>query len=399
MAVETSPQSPVSPYAALFRGYIQRSLQATLQIVQQAGDVLPAEDGEQALHSLGYAFGLPEAWPTTSQLLAALAPKLEQAGYREEWLAWLERGLQECLRYEDSLTEAELRFNLGVLYQLQGKLDEAGNQFAASAAQAAALGRPLDQARALNRRGYVARLQSRLAEAQELAAAALALLPEQEVERGYSYFVQASVAFDQRAWPEAVRLYRLALGLWQASANQRMKAWSLTNLATALRAQGEHEEARRCLEQALDLFEQIGDPVHQATARMNLGNVHLSSGRTAEALEQYCLAEPVFRKVQDKLRLAHVYNNLGMAYRLLERWDESAAALLAAIDLWRQLGDAAQLINTMDGLGLTELGRGRPDEAAAVWRAALAELDRVPDETRRQHLHGMVDEHLQTLSS
>ena len=68
-------------------------------------------------------------------MLVALAPKLEQAGWRDELVPFLLRGIEvsqvDCGR---RYAQAELRLQLAMVHMVMGKLDEAYGELIASAA-------------------------------------------------------------------------------------------------------------------------------------------------------------------------------------------------------------------------------------------------------------------------
>ncbi|MCP4289822.1 MAG: hypothetical protein GY792_36285, partial [Gammaproteobacteria bacterium] len=83
MVVDTMV-APQTDYPALFRAYVVRSMAQLRVELSEVGSILSADEQEQALHALSFALKLPEAWPETRALLLAIAPKMEQAGYRDE---------------------------------------------------------------------------------------------------------------------------------------------------------------------------------------------------------------------------------------------------------------------------------------------------------------------------
>ena len=107
-------QSPT----AKFQHYLARNLRYLTQLVASA-EPLPDEALRvQAMHSLSYAFGLPDLWPVTRQLLLTLAPKMEQAGHRSDWLVYLAQATQVSEQQQDWETAAECYLQRGLLHRL-----------------------------------------------------------------------------------------------------------------------------------------------------------------------------------------------------------------------------------------------------------------------------------------
>ena len=89
-----SQESGENGYGVVFREYVRRSVRRALADARAAEAGLPAEQREQALQTLTFALDATDAWPEARDLLVALAPKLEQAGWREEVVPFLLRGIE-----------------------------------------------------------------------------------------------------------------------------------------------------------------------------------------------------------------------------------------------------------------------------------------------------------------
>jgi tetratricopeptide (TPR) repeat protein len=356
----------------MFRDYVLRGALHALELAQADAASLTPEEREQILHALGFALDLPETWPVARDLLVEVAPKLEQAGYREEWIPYLRRGIDRCRAMGESTVEAELALQLGILLQFMGQLEAAREHYALSAARAAAGGNRHQQARALNRLAFSLRLLGRLEEAEATVHQATDLLEPEDVERAYSEFVRGIVALERGNRSLAIERYRQAMDIWERHGDVRMVAWTLNNLGSPLRSIGQYQEAIACYRRAIDLMQQIGDPLHAATARANLGNVYMTIDQPERALALYVEAEQVFRQTHDHFRLANITTNLGRVYRRLGRWPEARQHLEASIHLYDINGHQWGRVNARDSLAEVELDLGRYAEAEAILREAWA---------------------------
>lgn len=375
MAVAPQPGPAEGPYPDLFRRYVQRGAQAALADVAAAGPALPAEQREQGLHTLDFALGLPEAWPQARDLLIALAPRLEQAGLRQDSIPRLQRGIAQCQAGGDLAGQAQLELHLGLVHLALGRLDAARDLFAASADHCQAAGDRHGQARALNRWAYVDRLQQRLESAAQRVGEAMRLATPDESEHTYGRFVLGGLALDHGDWPAALAHFQEALAGWRRHGDPLMAARSLTNLGAALRGAGRPDEAIARYQEALPLLAALGDTANEATTRMNLGNVYWQQGQPQQALAQYVQAEAALRQADDHLRLAKVNLNLGLVLRDLGQWPRAEQAIAAAIELYRSLGDRRGAANALDALAEVYLDQGRADAALPLLRQALAELE------------------------
>jgi tetratricopeptide (TPR) repeat protein len=392
--VVIAPSLSGDDYLAVFKRHIVKRTQIILSRVQQVGVVLPIETLKQALHILDYSLKLPEAWPDTRSLLLTMAPKMEQAGYRDEWIPYLRQGIHQSRQLRDEETEAELHIQLGILFQLRGNYEVARSHLEASVKAFASVGNSHGQARALNQLAFVAQRQRQFEEAVGFVQRALQLSAEDDAERAFSCFVLGMVTLERRDWPEAVDLFQRASNIWEQKNDYRMVGRTLTLLGSALRQLERYTEAINMYERAITLLEQANDPVHEAMAQMNLGNVYERLSRPDKALEFHLQAEEVFREVQDRLHLAHVTHNIGMVYRELKQWHEAENAYRTSMELWKQLGNVERLVNTMDGLGLVYSEQGNYAEAKTAFEEALNQLARIEGEPGYDHKSNMVMSHL-----
>lgn len=393
----SSPAEEPTNYPELFRSFIVRSAVEVLRAIGPAPLELSTDDRDAALYCLSYVLGLDTAWPVARQLLLRIAPLMEQAGFRDDWSRYLVRGIECSQAAGDVAGEAELRWHLGVIHQLQASYDAAEHELRASANVYEHLDDCLGQARALNRLAFVARRQRRFDQARELLKEVFALTDEGDAERAYSYLVLGALALDEEAWHDAAAHFGRAIAQLGARPDERLVAWNLTNLGLALWNAGQLEEAAVSYTQAIAVYNSaVRDPINLAVARMNLGILYLQD-RPTEAIELSLEAEKTFREAEDLLRLAKVRNNIGLACTTLQRWEEAEVAFEASIDNWRSVGDPLGIADTLDGLGQAYASQGLFAKALAVYHEALHELDKIRGEPGYAAIHAVVTEHLRQI--
>ncbi len=364
----------MTDYPALFKEYVVRSAQAMRDLLDQPWTRLPDEVREQALHTLDYALQLDAAWPAAGEVLCQLAPLMEKAGYRTEWLPYLSRGLAVGQAQQDAAAVAELTFQLGLLSYVQGLYDDAHQQFATSAAQWDNLEDCYGQVRALNRLAGTCRLQHRPAEAQTVIDQTLVLLDPQDPALSHAYLTRGLLAYDAGRFAEAEADQRRCIALAMLARDPRLAAWGLVNLGVALRQQQREEETLLAYRLAAQLFVEIDDVVNLAAVRMNIGNVYLMRDEFEEALRWYNLAEPVFRQTEDRYRLSDIYQNRGIAQRELGHLAEARADFARSLAYHRALDRVVGVAAIADALGLVDLLEGDEVSARAHFMEALDQL-------------------------
>lgn len=375
------------PYQRLFVAHITRSAGLALKQLDDVAAVPSPELRAQALLTLGYALRPRPVWPQARAMLLKLAPLMEQTGHWEEWAPFLEQGIEQSRKLNDTEALAELRVCLGNLRRRQSKLQEAADLLARAAETFQALNLPRRRAVALSRLANVARTQRDYARARQLLDTARALLPADDPELGYCYFVQGQVAIEDLDWTEASAALQQARTLAERHGDARMRALILLNLGRVCEQQRDFPAAIQHYTQAMAIFDHNQDPVHLAVTQMNLGLVYMYAEAPDQALDYYRQAESTLRKLGDRRYLAMVYNNLGMLYRDLGQWDDAEEALHAGIAIWRELGDRLARLNVEGNLAITYLRQGRYAQATQLLERILCELEaHKPDSAERQKL-------------
>ncbi len=356
--------------------------------------MVPDANRQQTWHLLSFALKSAEAWPATRALLLALAPKLEMAGFRENWIPYLATGCQVAQQQDDGEVVAECELQLGMLYRLQSRYAEAQRWTEASVAHFAAHANDTSQARALNELAWLEQLEGRYDAATDHVEQALALLPADDPQWAMSYRVQGMIAMGQRQWQTAEQLHRKALQLFQQAGDRRGTAWSQQNLGYALSEQAKPEAAILLYEQAAATLQQLADHYHWAIVQMNLGVAYYRQEQAAIACSRHLAAAKVFAQIDDTLNRANAETNLGLCYLMLDRYAESRAAFERAIHLYKILHNEVWTINAMDGLAMTLIASKRYTEAVAAIEHAQSRLVKIEKSSYYENLSDKLNGHL-----
>lgn len=241
----------------------------------------------------------------------------------------------------------------------------------------------------------------------------LARAGQRRDERSGRAFCSAAVlAAENGDYPEAIRLARIALGIFETLGLRERSAFAATVLGSAHRYLGERAAAARCFQTAMDLRAKLGDRRGVSLAMNNLALMALDSGDLAAARDSLEQALVIKRQLGDQnslaiglINLADVLirtGELGAARRALDeaaelaeglgnpqlagllednlgllaaqqgRWADSADHFQAAALAHEEGGHAHDIVVALTGLGRAVYRLGRPDEAARHLRAAEA---------------------------
>ncbi|MEM7128638.1 MAG: tetratricopeptide repeat protein [Chloroflexota bacterium] len=387
-------------FQARFRRYIVAGAEQALTQVHTLEMIIQDERRRQSvLQILEFALEAPEALHQALAILETLAPQVEQVGFWQEWVPYMEKGIDQSQRHREEEAEARLRLLLGVLLRQMGSYDESYVHLTQSAQQFQQLGDVGNQAKALNRLAFLCRLQRNYEEANEHANNALELLDVDDTERAYSYLAHGAIAYDHEQYQEAVHNFQRAVNIIERTNDKRLIARHLRNLGPALRELGRYDEAIACDQRAIDLFDEVHDPIQKAQVHMNLGLVYIESGQLAASLEEFKVAEPILRRTYDRLYLALLSLNQGVVHRELKMWIESVGYLKSSIEHWKMLDMPASLANAYDTLGMTYLKQKKKEQALSQFQQALNSLTQSVDDPSCDSFMNEIKEHIHEANS
>lgn len=378
-----------------FQRYIVRNLRYLTQLVADSAPLPSDEVRSQALHSLNYGLSIPDSWQTTCALMLALAPKMEQAGHRYDWLPYLERAIRLSEQLHDLQSAAELTMQRGILYRLLSEFELAKHCLRHSIDLCQTIHSPHNQARALNELAWVEYLQTQTKPAAEHVQQALDLLAADDPERAMSYRVQGMLAIFQSQWKEAESLHSQALVIFEEQRERRKTAWSLQNVGVALLGQERYSEAIVYFEQAAELMLMLDDLYHWSVVQMNLGITYRHLDQPEKALTHYNAARSIPKSLLEPFHLARLSVNTAISLMLLSRFSEAEQAFLEAIALQSQTGSTAWRLNAMDGLAMTYIGWQKFEQAVTILEQALAELPNISETPNFNYLSHSLHGHLE----
>ncbi len=382
-----------STHRTVFQDYIRAGVQASLARVQAAEHIVPELDRQQAWHMLSFALDVPEVWDVTCALLLALAPKMEQAGFRQAWMVYLVEAHKQSKNWNDWQAAAEFELQIGLLHRLLSHFDEARQWTSASVEHFAALGFSEGEARALNELAWVENLLQHHSIASQYARQALALVNEPLV-NAMSYRVLGMIAQDQANWNDAEIFHHQSLALFKKLNHKRFIAWGMQNLAIALNWQGKFQEAIKLYRQAAKILAVLSDKQHEAIVLMNLALTYQNNRQFARALISGIQAKAILEKLGDKLNLARVETNLGLVYYRLLKFEQAINSFRISSQYHADLGNKHLALNALDGLAMSLIALKQYEDAINILTQALNELPTIFNKPNHSYLLESMTKHL-----
>ena len=377
----------VESYRNLFEQYVAAGVVHSLDTVRQDRQRVSEEVRVQAWHLLSFALRTPRAWPVTATLLLELSPKMQQAGYREQWLAYLEEGLVLSRAAGDGLRTAALELEVGELLRHLGRLDAAQTCFDIALQTFATAGDVVQTGAAKVCLANLAYLRERWLLALALCREVLAAIIDLHFVRARALFVAANTHNRLHEEEEAERLFIESQAVWEELGETRWAALCLQNRAWLASRRGENRLARTLCAEALATFVDLGALHSQAVVQQDWGIIEYLDGDMHAALLRYQEAEKLFRRLGDVRYLAMVCNNIGLVYRAEQKWDDAEIYYAEGIRLYQELGLALGRISTDSGRGKLWLERGDAAKALAHFDRLLADLQATEGNAEHRRLY------------
>lgn len=383
-----------SKYRSVLDKYITARTKHLLKCTQRPNFVRSSNNCKKLVQTLQYSLECPDSWSPTRDLLVAAAPIMYQTGYRKEWIPYLKTGIEKSIENNDLLTQAQLNYELGFIYQNIGELQNAQTHYEAGISQIECAKDRSIYAKIVTKLAFVKRLQQLHDESEQLILDLLHQLDSTEPEWGTSHLILGWIAFDKLEWQKSKCHFSKALKVWNREDHPHSLARGLRDFATVLQMQKEYDTAISYYTKALQIFEEISEFHQAAVATMNLGVVYLFILQPQQALAHFINAESKFRRTQDLHHLALVYLNKGIAYREMAKLALSIDNLSSAIQIWEPIGSPDMLVNMLDELGITYTKTNRMAEAVSTFNTALGYLEQINDKRVCDFYRKEVETHL-----
>lgn len=186
---------------------------------------------------------------------------------------------------------------------------------------------------------------------------------------------------------EALELAAAALPRWKRLGDVHGEAATLATLAIPTMELGKHREAIAHFEVALAKYEQCGDPRGQAHALSHLGYLNELHGNLDAALRQLQDAARTLREIGHVRGIAHTLNNLGSVQQRLGLLTDALASHTEAHRQATDIGDQCAVAYALNNIGNVHRLMGKLAEAVRYQDLAKDVAATVPDADLRTQLY------------
>ena len=351
---------------------------------------------QSLLRAVQYGLKIGETAIAAAQLVAQLFELIERRGYWSEWIPIVAQARQACRQTSPTLA-LHLHNQQGFFLRLERELEASIACHQAVIAQARAQGERQEWAIACVYLGNAYYETHQYAEAQQVAAQALAMFPEltfktQDKKIAAALNLSGLICYAQGEHETAVAMYHQAIAHWQRAGDHTYQARTLNNLGLAL-------ISLQRLDAALMTFDQAQEVLRSTVSELDKIKTEINRGFVYATQEAWALAEAAFRRANspflhqsgDTVQQAMVANNLGNVLAERENWDDARHYLKKSERLWREAKDEIMLANTLGKMGEIEAGLGNTAVAQQQYKEAIHLLQQHPGsawaQQRLEELH------------
>ena len=295
--LERHRREEVKPLLGLLLSHLERAWGEGKEWWAKAGSLLKQGKDEKAQVEAARAL---RAWsPLRGRLVDVLVSFFDLHSYWPQGERLLYPALEVARSLGDRHAEGRTLGNLGIVYRMQGRWDEAIGCYEESLGIFQELG---------DRHGEGATLTN-----------------------------LGSVYLQQGRWEEAIECYEEDLAICRELGDRHGEGQTLMGLGTVYAQQGRRGEAIECYEESLAIFRELGDRHGEGATLTNLGDVYLRQGRWEEAIECYEKDLAIFRELGDRYGEGQTLGNLANLYAERDELDKALEAAGHALRIFQEL--------------------------------------------------------------
>ena len=239
--------------------------------------------------------------------------------------------------------------------------------------EAAGLGRPHDQARALLSRG------TGHFQLGDLDRALTSYRDGLDLAKGFADDVViggclngiAAVSMKRGQLDTALESFSAAVVHLERAGDTSRLAGVNNNLSLIYYTKGEYNRALEYMFKALHLYEEIGDEKGQGVVLNAIANVHSRLGNVDEARAQFERALAMAEKTGHKQLLVGCLVNIGEIHGKRKEWDEALAYLDRALPVARALGSRDYITVCLNNIGDVLREKGETEKALPYYIESL----------------------------
>ena len=229
-------------------------------------------------------------------------------------IEYINDALECCERIEDGRMKARLTGNLGTIYMIADKWEQAKQNLLFSLELNKIHKREIDICRCLLSLGYVSVLLREFSKAEAYLKNAYRIIYQNSFLRELAIYHEYSgeLAFIQGDFGEAENHYLKAIQIGEKIAPQSAIISQVSRLLAELYTErGEFEKGLTTCEKSLVVSKNIGERLEEALVYRTLGRLYSQNGHPVEVKENFAQATRMLEEIGVKFELARTYLDMG----------------------------------------------------------------------------------------
>jgi tetratricopeptide (TPR) repeat protein len=181
-------------------------------------------------------------------------------------------------------------------------------------------------------------------------------------------------------WPEALRLYQLAIDSTRRTKDDETLASLLLSLGNLLLRTGEYRTATSTYKESLGIFEKLGDQAGIAVILHQLAMIEQDKGNYPEASRLYNESLEIKRKLGDQAGMAATLGQLATMEYLKGNYDEAKKLYDQVRDAFEKLGNQTGIAAILHQLAMIEQDKRNYPEAKSLYDHSLTIRQKLGDQ-------------------
>lgn len=293
----------------------------------------------------------------------------------DQWIMWLQSGLEAARQLDDQEAVVRHLNNLGQAYLTHTRLEQSVSTYRQALAQASEIGYRPGEARAMVGLGRVASLTpTKVDMARDYLLSALTIYQEIDDRHGVGWSLQNLGSVEERYGDlSAARRYvQRALDTFRQIDNRRYVASALSRLASIIERQGDYPTSKRHLHEALTIARESDDYGVLANGLQTLGLIASFEGDLELSQRYYEEALEVSTNLANRMLVGNCLLNLGWLATENEHYLEAIRHYQAALSLYTEMGYPKRVASTTIALGEVYLRLQEFEQARRLFLDGLA---------------------------
>ena len=325
-----------------------------LEQIEQSSmpEVLIAKEYENLLRALENIIENPENLSLTYKLIETLHSTVVDFADWDRWLIYLKKAFQQCERNQDFFEAANLSVQIGEVSLRMGLREEAETAFKKGAGIFLQLNQQASYVSTLTKLGILYDLQGDMNEGIRLCQKALTVAQEigDQWVIAEAYLNLSYIYYRARNWEASLTAVQSAYEFYNKLHRPKEATKALFNIIAISAEMGDWDKVEPLSQQLVEKLRVLEDVRTMNQLKNILGVVAYSQAnyRLAESYWQEALT--LQTQIQELSEIASLYNNLGMAYTKLNEEKTAEEMLKKAINAYFELGDIYHWANSLDNL-------------------------------------------------